>query len=75
MNVSELLILITGTIGALAAAVVAIMNGIATRNKLDAISRDTNGNLSALKAELALERHVRIVQQGQAISQPLKPKG
>lgn len=56
MSVSEISLLITATIGAIASAVVAVMNGYRTRRKLDAIHSDTNGNLSEVKRELSSVR-------------------
>lgn len=58
MSVAEWLTLI----GAISAAVVSVINAVKTSTKLETISKDTNGNLSALKAELAMERHVRVIE-------------
>lgn len=58
MNAGEWVTLI----GAVAAALVAVINAVKTSAKLDSIQKDTNGNLSALKAELAMERHVRVIE-------------
>lgn len=56
MSVQEISLLITATIGAVASAIVAVMNGVNTRRKLDVIHRETNGNLKELKRELASVR-------------------
>lgn len=52
MSVPEMLLVVTGTIGALASAVVSILN----RRQLKVVHRDTNGNLSALKSEVRFLR-------------------
>lgn len=44
-------------VAAILAAVLTEYNRIRTKAQLDVIHRDTNGNLSALKTELAMERH------------------
>lgn len=53
MSVAEWLTLI----GAISAAVVSVINAVKTSTKLETIHKDTNGNLSQLKSELALARH------------------
>lgn len=70
MSVSELLILITGTIGAIAAAIVSVMNGVRTRQKLEAIHSDTNGNLSEVKRELATVRSQLRQSQSKTLGSP-----
>lgn len=52
MSVSEMVILITATVGAVASAIVTVVNGIKVRQKLEVIHKDTNGNLGRLQVEL-----------------------
>lgn len=52
MNVGEWVTLIA----AAAAAIVTIIDAIKTSTKLDGIAKDTNGNLSQVKTELAMVR-------------------
>lgn len=59
MTSAELLILLVGTIGAVASAIVTVMNGVSTRRKLEVIHSDTNGNLSEVKLELAMLKRER----------------
>lgn len=44
-------------IAAILAAVLTEYNRVRTKAQLEVIHKDTNGNLSALKTELAMERH------------------
>lgn len=53
MNASELMMVVTGTIGAVAGAIVSVMTYVHNRGKLDVIHKDTNGNLSELKREVS----------------------
>lgn len=46
-------------IAAILAAVLTEYNRVRTKSQLEVIAKDTNGNLSALKAELAVARTVR----------------
>lgn len=64
-------------IAAILAAVLTEYNRLRTKSQLEVIGKDTNGNLSALKAELALERHrVRVTEA--AVPNPttaVRPRG
>lgn len=68
MNAAEWLTLI----GAISAAIVSVINAVKTSTKLETIHKDTNGNLSQLKAELALARHQAYVRPVE-IPQPKTP--
>lgn len=52
MSVGEWITLI----GAVAAAIVTVIDAVKTATKLNVIAKDTNGNLSELKTELAMVR-------------------
>lgn len=53
MTPGELLVVVTGTIGAVAAAIVSVMTYVNNARKLEKIGADTNGNLSELKQEIS----------------------